>query len=218
VTNSRQGVAVDWTLPPGRPDWLLGPGAEPAERLLVGVATAAAVAALVAVAAVHDVAWSWWQWALVLALTVDVAGGVPANALGSAKRFYHSPVPAGSSPVERVLRSHVGFACLHVHPFLVAALLPDAGWGWAAAWYLLSLGGTAAVVAVPLYLRRPLAAAVVTVALVAAPLVDAPAGLVWLGPVLVLKLVAAHAVREEPYRPAAGRRPDPADDSTREQT
>lgn len=202
MTNSSRAVTVDWTPPSGRADWLLGAGALPAERLLVWTTTGTAVGALVAVTAVQDVAWPWWQWALVLVLTVDVAGGVPANALGSAKRFYHSPTPPDLPLPQRVLRNHVGFAALHVHPFVLAALLPDGSWAWAWAWYLLSLGGTAAVVAVPLYLRRPLAAAIATLALVAAPLVDPPAGLAWLGPVLVLKLVAAHAVREEPYRPA----------------
>ena len=53
------------------------------------------------------------------------------------------------------------------------------------------------------------ALAIATVALISAPLVDAPDGLAWLGPVLVLKLVAAHAVREEPYRPAAVTTPTP---------
>ncbi|MGY1603116.1 hypothetical protein [Geodermatophilus sp. SYSU D00815] len=194
-------MTVDWELPGGRTDWLLGTGAVPAERSLVWTTTAVAAGAVVAVAAAEPVTWSWWQWALVLVLTVDVAGGVPANALGSAKRLYHSPTPPGLSLPHRVLRSSVGFAALHAHPFVVAALFPDATWVWAGVWYLLSLGGTVAVVAVPLYLRRPLAAAAVTVALIAAPLVQAPAGLAWLGPVLVLKLVAAHAVREEPYRP-----------------
>lgn len=209
MANSRQAVIVDWTLPGGRKDWLLGPGAVPAERLLVWVATAVATGALVAVSAVQDVAWSWWQWALVLVLTVDVAGGVPANALGPAKRFYHSPVPLGLSRPQRVVRSHVGFAAVHVHPFVLTALIPDATWTWSISWYLVSLVGTAAVVAVPLYLRRPLAAAIATVALISAPLVDAPNGLAWLGPVLVLKLVAAHAVREEPYRPAVVTTPTP---------
>jgi uncharacterized membrane protein len=203
MANSRQVVNVDWTVPSGRSDWLLGTGAEPAERLLVWSATTVSVGALVATAVGQGVTWSWWQWGLVLALTVDVAGGVPANALGSAKRFYHSPVPAGLPLAQRVVRDHLGFAALHVHPFVLAALFADATWAWAAAWYLCSVGGTAAVIAVPLYLRRPLAAAVVTTALVTAPLLDAPTGLAWFGPVLLLKLVLAHAVREEPYRPAA---------------
>ncbi|MGY1770823.1 hypothetical protein [Blastococcus sp. SYSU D00813] len=203
MTNSRQGVVVDWALPAGRTDWLLGSGAVPAERRLVWGATAASAGLLVVAASGQGVAWSWWQWALVLVLTVDVAGGVPANALGSAKRLYHSPTPAGTSAAQRLVRSHVAFTSLHVHPFLLVAVLPDGTWWWAGAWYLLCLGGTAAIVGVPLYLRRPLAAAIATVALIAAPLVEAPAGLAWLGPVLVLKLVVAHAVREEPYRPAA---------------
>lgn len=168
------------------------------------VATVVSVGAALAVAAAQGVDWSWWQWALVLVLTADVAGGVPANSLGTAKRLYHSPAPPGSPLRGRVLRNPVGFAALHFHPFLVAAAFADATWMWATAWYALALGGTVAVVAVPLYLRRPLAAALVTVALIAAPLLTAPKGLVWLGPVLVLKLVAAHAVREEPYRPETG--------------
>ena len=202
MTKTCQAVCIDWEVPGGRPDWLFGTGAAPGERRLVGTATAVVTGVVVAVAAVQDAAWSWWQWALVLVLTVDVAGGAVANALGSAKRLYHSPVPPGLSAAHRLLRSHVAFAALHVHPVVLAVLLPDAGPGWAAAWYLLALGGTAAVVAAPLYLRRPLAAAVVTAAVTAAPLVAAPAGLGWFGPVLVIKLVAAHAVREEPYRPA----------------
>ncbi len=201
MTNFCQ-AEIDWEVPDGSPDWLLGTGAVPRERRLVGTATVAPPAGVAAVAAAQEVAWSWWQWTLVLVLTVDVAGGVVANALGSAKRLYHSPVPPGLSLPQRVLRSHVGFAAVHVQPFVLAVLLPGATLGWAAAWYGGCLAGTAAVVRAPLYLRRPLAAAVVTVAVVAAPLAAAPAGLAWFGPVLALKLVAAHAVREEPYRPA----------------
>lgn len=192
---------IDWTVPAGRQDWLLGTGATPAERALVWVASAASVLVLLALAAAQDVAWTWWQWLLVLVLTVDVAGGVVANALGTAKRQYHSPWPA-STALQRIVRHPVGFTALHVHPFAFALLMTDATLVWAATWYAVALAGTLAVVAAPLYLRRPLAAAVVTAAVVGAPLVDAPATLTWFGPVLVLKLVASHAVYEEPYRPS----------------
>jgi hypothetical protein len=192
---------IDWTVPAGRQDWLMGTGAEPSERALVQVAAAASVLVLLGVAAAQDVAWTWWQWLLVLALTVDVAGGVVANALGTAKRLYHSPFPARTA-LRRVVCHPAGFAALHVHPFALAALMTDATLAWAATWYAVPLAGTLAVVAAPLHLRRPLAAAVVTAAVIGAPLVDAPQALAWFGPVLVLKLVASHAVPEEPYRPS----------------
>lgn len=131
---------------------------------------------------------------------MDVAGGVPANSLATAKRFYHSRVPSHLPVTQRLLRSHVGFSAVHLHPFAVV-VLPDASLRWAAAWYVVALFGTVAVVRAPLYLRRPVAAAWTTAAVIGAPLVAAPTGLAWLGPILVLKLVAAHAVREEPYRP-----------------
>jgi hypothetical protein len=195
-------VHVDWTLPEGHPDWLMGTGANRSERTLVWAVTTAAVGVLIAATSTQGVDWSWWQWLLVVVLAVDVAGGVPANALATAKRFYHSPAPDDSPKGTRLVRNHVVFSALHLHPFLVVAVLPDATALWAAAWYVVALSGTAAVVAAPLYLRRPLAAGWVTVSLLATPLAEAPAGLAWLGPVLVLKLVAAHAVREEPYRPS----------------
>lgn len=190
MTNSRQV------------DWMFGVGAVPAERALVWAAGLLATAVVAVVAVVEGVPWAWWQWALVVAVAVDVAGGVPANALGSAKLLHHGTAPAGPW----LLRHPVRFAAVHLHTFVLAALLPGTHWAWAAAWYAACVGGAAAVVSVPLHLRRPLAAAVVTLAVVAAPLVPAPAGLAWLGPLLVLKLVAGHAVPEEPYRPAPPRR------------
>lgn len=84
----------------------------------------------------------------------------------------------------------------------MAAALPDATWRWALAWYVALLLSTAAVVTAPLYLRRPLGFAAFTLTLIAAPIVAAPDGLAWLGPVLLLKLAVAHALREEPYRPS----------------
>lgn len=198
------GFVVDWRVPAGRADWLVGAGATRGERVTVGLATAAGLVGVVGSAG----AWTWWQWALVLVLAVDVLGGVTANALGSAKRQYHGPSGAPGSRGGRLLRSTPVFTAAHVHPFLVALLLPGAGWGWAAFWYAGCLGSVLLVRAVPLHLQRPAAFGALATLLVAAPAVAAPDGLAWFGPVLALKLVAAHAVREEPYRPAP--RPGPA--------
>lgn len=191
-------AVIDWHVPDDRPDWLLGTGATRTERITVWTATALITAVALMVA---DESWALWQWLVVAVLTIDVAGGVVANSLGTAKRFYHSPLPATAGHLTRVVHNPIGFAVIHVQPFIVALALPDAGWAWAATWWGAALVGTILVTSAPLYLERAVAASVVTTVLIASPLLDHPSGLWWFGPVLVLKLVGAHAVREEPYRP-----------------
>ncbi len=198
------GTVVDWRAPPGPPGWLVGAGATRGERALVAAATAAGT---LLVLAAGSPTWRWWQWALVLAVAVDVVGGVAANALGPAKRQYHGPPPPDAGRGARTLRHPVLFAAAHVHPFVLVLVLPGDAWGWALLWYAACVAGSAVVHAAPLHLARPLAFAVLAALLVVpwaltAPAVAAPDGLAWFGPVLACKLVAAHAVREEPYRPA----------------
>lgn len=190
---------VDWTVPPGPRDWLFGTGATRAERGVVWATTALAVGVLV-LTAPDD--WSWLTWVVVLLVALDVTGGVAANALGSAKRLYHAPLAPPVTRLDRVLHDHVAFTALHVHPFVLAAVVPEATWVWALWWYLVPLAGVIVVRSVPAYLERPVALGFAAVALVAAPIAGTPEGLAWFGPVMVLKLVVAHAVREEPYRPA----------------
>lgn len=210
MTNYRRptvgGTAViRWDPPPSAPvDWFMGTGATAGERATVWAGTVVGVALVIAHGA--GAGWAWWQWVLVVILAVDVVGGVTANALGSAKRLYHGPVPAGATRLQRLLHDEVVFTAAHVHPFVVALALPGGTWVWAVTWYLLCLVGVVAVRAVPLHLRRPTAFALMAASLVLAPAVAAPTALEWFGPVLALKLVAAHAVPEEPYRPERERR------------
>ncbi len=197
------GFVVDWRAPAGRPDWLLGAGASRAEQATVAVATAAGTVGVVAAATTTS--WTPWQWVVVLALALDVVGGATANALGTAKRQYHGPADADRTRRGRLLRSSPVFTAAHVHPYVLALLLPGADGAWATFWYLGCLVSVLAVRTVPLHLQRPVAFGALTALLAAGPLVAAPPGLAWFGPVLAVKLVAAHAVREEPYRPVGGR-------------
>ncbi|QGQ18264.1 hypothetical protein GC089_02015 [Cellulomonas sp. JZ18] len=192
-------TVVDWRPPPGPPGWLVGAGTTRGERALVAAATVVGTALVVAAG---SGAWRWWQWALVVTVAIDVVGGVAANALSTAKRQYHGPATGHPGRTARALRHPVAFAAAHVHPFVLVLALPGDGWAWAGTWYAACVAGSAAVHVAPLHLARPLAFAVLGTLLVAAPLVPAPAGLAWFGPLLACKLVAAHAVREEPYRPA----------------
>lgn len=54
----------------------------------------------------------------------------------------------------------------------------------------------------PLYLQRPVSMLIiVTALLINGYFVSSPTGMMWLIPVLFLKIVYGHTVKEEPYRP-----------------
>ena len=200
-TDTQARHRVVWELPAGKPDWLFGTGATRTERSLVWLSVLVAFAAIVAVSRVNDREWAWWQWALLLVLVVDVVGGVVANSLGSAKRFY-AQEPSAAAGLRRFALNHVVFAAGHLHLFAVVAAFGIGHWPWAVYWYLACLVSVAAVRSSPLYLQRAVAAGAMTLAVILGGAVQGPAGLVWLGPVLMLKLVVAHSVTEAPFRPA----------------
>ncbi len=196
-----QDVRIDWAYS-GRTDLSAGTGATTAEKLLP-----LAGAILLVLWVVLDVVragtdWSAWQWALALALAFDLGGGAVANGLNSCKRFYHSPARESEGGLVRLVKNHWLFAALHLHPVLAYAVWAPAGLWVGVAWYVALLLSVAAVRAVPLYLSRPVAFLLVGAVLVvqtnSAP--DIP-HLDWLVPLLFLKIVLGHCVREEPYRP-----------------
>jgi hypothetical protein len=179
----------------------MGTGATPIERAQVWATAVAGTFLAVLIAAQADVDWAWWQWLVVATLAVDLIGGPVANALGSAKLLYHRPLPTEASPLQRLAHNPVAFTAIHVQPFVAAALLPDDRWAWAATTYASALAGVLCVRAAPLYLARPIAFSVTVTSVLLQQLVAAPLGLGWLGPILVVKLVLAHALPEPAYRP-----------------
>ena len=142
--------------------------------------------------------------AVIAGFALDIAGGVVTNATGSAKRWYHR---RGQGFWE-----HLGFVSVHLlHILLVGSLYL----GFDLEWILLAsaflLAAAAAILAVPQYLQRPVAHAGYALGvLVSLYLLDAPRGLEWFLPLLYLKVLLSHLVREEPYRPARAAAPPPA--------
>lgn len=200
--------AVDWTVPSGKPDALLGTGATAAERWLThGTALIGTIVVVGAVATTQPEAWDWWHYLLAAVVALDLLGGVVANGLNAAKRDHHGPVPQPLTIGIRLVRRPVLFAAVHLQPVAVGLLLPggSALWGWV--WYAAALLSVIAVRRVPLYLQRPVALAACVLVAVSAPLVEtvlpSPVGMAWVPVVLALKLALAHAVQEEPYRPKA---------------
>lgn len=199
-----RGSVVDWRAPDGKGDAIFGAGATSAEKSLANAAALIGAFVIVAAGLATGVDWNVALYVVAAVIAFDVVGGVVANGLNSAKRDHHGPPSAtANTGFGRLVRLPVVFTALHIHPIIVGAFYPPYLWWWGPSWYLVILGGTVAVRAVPLYLQRPTALGYCASVAMAAVYVPAPELWGWLPVMLALKLVLAHAVQEEPYRPAA---------------
>ncbi|MEM7221022.1 MAG: hypothetical protein AAF515_21865 [Pseudomonadota bacterium] len=200
-----EAANIEWPYS-GKPDGLAGTGALPAERYLMWLSCVFFTALLVIGQLVRDeIAWNWWHWALFAAIAFDIAGGVTANTLNSCKRLYLSPVNEADPPNIRLFKNHWLFGALHVHTVVVAVLFPTGSLLAGAIWYLLLLASIGITLKTPLYLRRPVAfTLIVTAICTSLYFLPIAAGFEWLIPLMFLKNVYGHSVREEPYRPGPG--------------
>lgn len=202
--DQESGMATEHWIPPaprgglaGVLDKFVGPGATRAE-LWLQFAGAAVIAVLC-------FGFYWGSAALsdplrivvVALLAFDIGGGVITNATSSAKRWYHR---TGQTPIR-----HMGFVALHVVQLgLVAWLFAPQPWLYLGASYALLLAVAALVLAVPLYLQRPVAFAAYGCCFLATQLpLFTLEGLGWFLPLLYFKLLVSHLVRETPFRPAS---------------
>ncbi|WP_019961634.1 hypothetical protein [Woodsholea maritima] len=199
-TSSKPTCHIDWALT-GKNDPLMGNGATRAEQALTMI-SAALLTGLVCYIWWRDSPHhGLWQGALILFLAFDLCGGVIANFLNSCKRYYHAPAQPGEGRIGRAFKHSFVFTLCHIHPIIAAGLL-GAGWQVGLIWYVALQLACLSVLAVPLYLRRPLAAGLCLFAIIIAhSFLPLGPGLSWFIPCLFLKLILGHAVREEPYRP-----------------
>lgn len=199
------GTVIAWAVPAGaRADWLMGAGATRAERAVIWAGSLVGVGVVAVMGVRGDPGgWAWWQYVLAALLALDLFGGAVSNAANSTKRQYYGPDFAQAGGIGRIVRAPVVFTSLHVYPFLIVALFPGGSWAWAATMYGIAVAGAVIVDRlVPRYLQRPVAMLVFILALLVPLFLHAPPGWAWFPVVYLAKLVLAHAVREEPYRPA----------------
>ncbi|APY87924.1 hypothetical protein DCW30_08495 [Streptomyces alfalfae] len=179
--------------------WAFGAGATRAEKGLAYAVSVFGIGALLVGG--HGLGWTWWQWLIGILLVHDLAGGVVANGLDTAKCFYHSPLTYTDSAFAHFVHHPVGFTAAHFQPVLIALVIPGGTWWWGLLWYAWALAGAVAVDRSAERLKRPIALGVVVAGIMVAPYVEAPPGLDWLPAVLLLKLVLAHGVPERLGRP-----------------
>jgi hypothetical protein len=195
-------MRIDWHPPRPRRGWIgrwdafVGPGATAAEewlQLLGGLALAALVGLCVALH--FPTAPSPIQLVVIILLALDLSGGIVTNATAPAKRWYHRE--------GQQLRHHLAFVLPHgVHLALTAWLFPGSPWWWFLLFYGHLIGATLVILAAPLYLQRPIAFLCYAWIVVLSMIVGSPPGLAWVVPLLFLKLLLSHLLKEAPFRPA----------------
>ena len=163
---------------------LIAPGVAAGERLL-GYGAGASGAVFATVLATHA-ALPTWGVVILAAVAFDVFGGVVVNATLSGSRRFHQPdTPRWSA---------LGFVAFHVHPFVLALLLPEQmHWGVAAVTYSGIVLATVLVIVVPRSLRQPVAfasaAALIAVTTSVLPVANV---IGWVLPLLIVKLLLSH--------------------------
>jgi hypothetical protein len=201
VCRKMSNTTIDWEYPQPRSglsgmlDRFFGPGTTRAEAWLQGIFSVAAGFALPLYAFLKHLNWSPVQYVVAALLAFDCAGGIVTNASSSAKRWYHRP--------GRGFGDHFSFVAFHVvYVFLVAWIFRSMDWAFFAVVALYLLGAAYLVLKTQLYLRRPLAFALLAFSFLLNTYAFAPTpGLEWFVPFLFLKLIVSHLLREEPYRP-----------------
>lgn len=186
----------------GKPDLFTGTEATVTEKLLAWTGGLIGTGILLFFYWTKDVDWTIWQYIFIAIIAFDLVAGVVANSLNSCKRFYHSSVKTFEPSYIGLAKNHLFFSLIHVYPLLISLIFPSASWFYSGFWYLFLQASVLAVIKTPLYLQRPVSMLIiVTTFLINSYLIIAPAGFEWVVPVLFLKIVYAHTVKEEPYRP-----------------
>ena len=179
----------------GNVDRFIGPGATSAELVLQFVPAVAMAIAAPLYAKTISADFTGWQLGLIAFLAFDFMGGVLTNATAAAKRWYHHP--------DQGWQQHLSFVVLHlVHIAVVAITFRGMDWLFfiGVSSYLLLAAGM--ILASPLYLQRPIALGLFTLALLGDRYLILPTpGLEWFLPLLFLKLLISHLLKETAYQP-----------------
>ena len=185
VSSPRDGLG-------GLLDRFVGPGATRAELVLQFLPPLVAAIAAPTYAIVSDLHWSPLQLSLAALLALDLLGGIITNATSAAKRWYHRPGQG--------FRQHFNFVILHVlHVTIVAFLFRngDQLFLGVVAGYLLVAAFT--ILKTPLYLKRPVAFGLYSLALLGDRYGLSPTpGLEWFLPFFFFKLLVSHLLPETP--------------------
>jgi hypothetical protein len=197
-------MEINWHPPPPRSGWngvldrVIGPGATRAELWLQGAgAVVLAAAVLTLTLSLTNMPLTALQLGVLALLAFDLSGGVITNATAAAKRWYHRPGQGWPQQLAFVLPHGL-------HLVALVGVFPDLGWLFALFSYAYLIGATLTILAVPLYLQRPVALIAYVGAVLLNSVLAPPLALAWVLPVYFLKLLVAHLLKEAPYAQEPG--------------
>ncbi len=181
----RSGLSGLW-------DRLVGPGATPTENTLIVISSI--IGALAATLRLWLLGFDSLYLTVGAFLSFDIIGGAVCNATDTTKRWYHRS--------EATWVQHIAFILLHlIHVAIVSWLFRDpVGFDWdyfgSVSCYLLF--AAAIVLAVPNFIKRPMAAGLYLIAIAIGLYgVGSTLGVEWFIPALFLKLLTGHLVPEQ---------------------
>lgn len=188
----REGLPGEW-------DKFVGPGATRWENAgTLGFAVVGATAAPAMVRRQRPGAGPL-ELAAASAMGLDIAGGAWCNETPSCKRWYHR---AGSTR-----RGRVGFAALHLYPFLAEFVSGRHQWHNAAISYSSLVGAAALLELASSERKRGVASGLYTAWLAATSIVaPPPSGYAWLPSLLGFKLLLGHGTPRGPLSALRRRR------------
>ncbi|MEU2076938.1 hypothetical protein [Streptomyces sp. NPDC013489] len=197
----RGDVQISWEIPAtppglaGRLERFMGPGKSRSESLVETLGLLGCVSLLAAGLWTSGIArdLSTAQLVVVALAGLDLIGGVLTNATNAAKRWYHRADPGARRARLLFVSAHL----IHLAAMGLVVLSGDLTWTLTNA--ALLLGGAVTVEYAPLHLRRPVAMALLTAAvLVNLFWLPVPTALAWFAPLFFLKLLVCHLVPEAP--------------------
>lgn len=146
--------------------------------------------------------WEVWQLIVAIFFAFDLSGGMISTSLNSCKRLFNTPYKEDEPAWVKPLKNHMTFVAIHVHPIIISLIFNDYNWQYGLIWYIIFIVSAYFVYASPLYLKRPVSMLLILIAIMINYYLLQPiVGFEWLIPVLFVKIIYGHMVREEPYRP-----------------
>ncbi len=135
--------------------------------------------------AVSGVSWSAWQWAIVIIVAFDLAGGIASMSLPAVRKKFH----VTAHPVRPM-----AFTAFHIHPFVFAMAIPEQGWPSMIALYASAFAGVILMAKVRRAFLASIALSWCAGAITLASALGVAPGLEWLAPAYLLKLVGSYSV------------------------